>query len=239
MKKPSVMTVYDILYTHFGPQGWWPITPRGAIKPRYGPGKYRRPRTDKQFEICVGAILTQNTAWKNVEKALENIHRHRMCCPDVLAKVPVKKLADYIRPSGYFNQKAQRVQNFARYIVTRYEGNVGCLLKQPLPDARAELLSLSGVGPETADSMLLYAGGHIQFVVDAYTMRIGTRLGWYRDASYDEVQRYFQRYVSLEYAVYNEYHALLVALGKDYCKPQPVCAACPLREYCKEAHSYG
>jgi endonuclease-3 related protein len=218
---------YTILYSHFGPQGWWPV-------PLYHPSRYQIPREQEAFEICVGAILTQNTAWKNVEKALAALRvSGSLCDSRSLAALGKNRLAVQIRPSGYFNQKAVRLLGFARYLIRRHEGSVLSLLKKPVAAAREELLSLSGIGPETADSMLLYAGGRPLFVVDAYARRLGRRLGWFATDDYSFVQDYFHRSLPRSVTVFNEYHALIVALGKDFCKKQrPACSVCPLSSQC-------
>jgi endonuclease-3 related protein len=220
---------------HFGPQGWWPTTKPGALRPAYH-GRPADALTEKEkFEICVGAILTQNTAWTNVEKALENLQRARALAPRTLCRMPVRRLAALIRPSGYYNQKAARLKQFSRYLCDNYSGRLAPLLSQPIGAAREELLSLNGIGPETADSMLLYAGGRQIFVVDAYTRRIGSRLGWFKDEGYEPVQSWFHARLPQETQLYNEYHALLVAVGKDFCRPAPRCGGCPLNEGCSYA----
>lgn len=230
--------VYRLLYDRFGHQGWWPTTPQGELTPLYHtrPG---RPLTETDmFEICVGAILTQNTAWTNVKKALVELNRHRLLDPRQILNVPFSSLAKMIRSSGYFRQKAKKLRFFSRYLIRNYSGKVGNLLKRPMPALREELLGLYGLGPETADSILLYAGGFPVFVVDAYTRRIGNRVGLFSAESYGEVQKYFEvrlrdfkgKKASL---LYNEYHALLVALGKNYCRTRPLCKECPLRRVCR------
>lgn len=187
----------------------------------------------ERFEICLGALLTQNTAWTNVEKALSALHGAKITTPEKILKTPFQKLARRIRSSGYFRQKAKRLQFFSRYLIENYGGKVERLLKKPLAEARAELLALHGVGPETADSILLYAGGKPVFVVDAYTKRIGQRAGLFRADKYSEIQNYFHRHLKRSAALYNEAHALLVALGKNICKSKPLCGQCPIQKICK------
>ena len=233
-----VLKVYRTLLARFGEQGWWPTTPEGSPEAVYRLTNKSRSLSEKEkFEICAGAILTQNTSWTNVKKALASLHRENLMSPEKILQVRFPKLARLIRSSGYFRQKAKKLRAFCRYLVERYHGEVSELLAEPLPDLRNELLNLHGVGPETADSMLLYAGGKPVFVVDAYTRRIGRRLGFFRTEDYHEAQKFFE--INLENipakrraAYYNEYHALLVELGKNFCKTEPACLPCPLRRIC-------
>jgi endonuclease-3 related protein len=187
----------------------------------------------EQIEICIGAILTQNTAWTNVEKALGNLNRAGLVDFNRIQRVSAETLAQCIRPSGYYNQKAKRLKEFAANFCSKYRGGMVPFFQRPLAAVREELLSLSGIGPETADSMLLYAGGKTTFVVDAYTCRLGMRLGWFRTDTYDEIQQYFQAHLPCSRKVYNEYHALIVALGKNYCRKKPLCTHCPLYHGCR------
>jgi len=225
---------YSLLLGRFGPQGWWPVTPRGGTCPRYRPGRYGAPGGREAFEVCAGAILTQNTAWTNVEKALTALNRAGALDAARLARTPVPRLASWIRSSGYYTQKARKLRFFAGHVL-----GTGCLLtdwlrKRPFQPLRAELLSIHGIGPETADSILLYAGGRRAFVVDAYTKRVGSRLGWFPEtAAYDEVQSFFVRRLPRSAAVYNEAHALLVAVAKAHCRKKPDCEDCPLRPGCR------
>lgn len=193
-----------------GPQGWWP-------------GRTR-------FEVIVGAILTQNTAWTNVARAIANLRQARVLTPKALAALPAPKLARLVQPSGYYRTKAARVKRFLRFLRARYALNLSRMFAERPSKLREELLAVSGIGPETADSILLYAGGVPVFVVDAYTRRILGRHGLIRaDATYDAVQALFMENLPPDPALYNEYHALLVAVGKDFCRPLPRCARCPLR----------
>ncbi len=228
-------TVYGLLLGRFGPQGWWPVAPRGGSRPRYTPGDHRRRDERGQWEICVGAILTQNTAWKNVEKALAELYGEGLMDVRRMAAVGTGRLAAIIRSSGYFNQKAARLKNFAARIAGKYGGRISRLLDRPMETAREELLGLNGIGPETADSMLLYAGQRTVFVVDAYTLRMSARLGWEPGTRYEEVQEFFQRSLPQDMSVYSEFHALIVALGKEHCAARPRCAECPLRRGCRGA----
>jgi len=193
-----------------GPQGWWP-------------GRTR-------FEVIVGAILTQNTAWSNVARAIANLRRAKALTPQALMELPTPRLARLIRPSGYYRTKARRVKQFIRFLHDRYGLNLARMLAEEPSTLRPALLAVPGIGPETADSILLYAGGIPIFVVDAYTRRILGRHGLIRaGATYDAVQSLLMRHLPPEASLYNEYHALLVAVGKDFCRPVPRCQGCPLR----------
>ncbi|MBI2115251.1 MAG: endonuclease III domain-containing protein [candidate division NC10 bacterium] len=202
--------MYRAMLRALGPQGWWP-------------GRNR-------FEVIIGAILTQNTAWTNVARAIGNLRRARVLTPEALAALPAPQLARLIRPSGYYKTKAARVKRFLRFLRARYALNLSRMFARHPSTLREELLAVSGIGPETADSILLYAGGVPVLVVDAYTRRILGRHGLIRpDATYDRVQALFLENLPPETALYNEYHALLVAVGKDFCRPVPRCSGCPLR----------
>ncbi|MCM2267716.1 MAG: hypothetical protein NDI60_08110 [Elusimicrobiales bacterium] len=186
------------------------------------------------FEICVGAILTQNTAWANVKKALGELARERLLSPGTLAACPLPRLERAVKSSGYFRQKARRVKGFCvRFLREHPEGLGAWFSSAGARELRAELLSYKGVGPETADCMVLYVAGKPSFVIDAYTRRIGERLGLPRGLSYDAWKELFEGEMPPDVKVYNEYHALLVKLGKDFCrKTKPLCAACPLGRLC-------
>jgi len=208
------MQYYEALYEAFGPQKWWPARTR--------------------FEVIVGAILTQNTAWSNVEKAMRGLKRARVLTPERLSALTHEKLADLIRPSGYFNIKARRIKNFLNFLFRESEGSLDRLFKKSPPkELRQLILSVNGIGPETADSILLYAGGRAEFVVDAYTKRVLSRHGLVLEgAGYDEVKALFMDNLPRETRLFNEYHALLVRLGKDFCRPRkPLCEACPLKAF--------
>jgi len=209
---PPLRAVYRALYRHFGAQHWWP-------------GRTR-------FEIMVGAILTQNTSWTNVEKAIARLRAARALSPARLHALSHRALAELIRPAGYFNLKAHRLHAFTAFLHHAHRGSLDRLFRLPTPALRSALLGVKGIGPETADSMVLYAAGRAQFVVDAYTRRLVERHDWmHPGADYHEVAALFTRMVPASVPVYNEYHALLVALGKHYCRPTPRCAACPLRRW--------
>lgn len=226
-KKPDLWEVFARLFAAYGPQGWWPVTMAAGSPPVYRPGRYVPDSDEEVFEVAVGAILTQNTSWENVKKALVRLTGAGVRSPhDILALSEVH-LAELIRSSGYFRQKARRLRTLA-------EHRGGCVWEaQETGALRALLLGLTGVGPETADSILLYALGRPVFVVDAYTRRLVHRLGLFPAApSYDAVQRYVEERLTPSVPLYNEYHALIVALGKVQCAARPHCPGCPLLALC-------
>lgn len=205
-----LLRLYDRLLRRYGPQGWWPA------------------RTT--FEVVVGAILTQGTAWVNVERALARLRAAGLLEPRALGRVRLGRLARLVRPAGYYRVKAGRLRAFLRHLSRRHGGSLRRLLRQPADALRRELLGVPGVGPETADSILLYAAHRPVFVVDAYTRRI---LGRHRlappDADYATLQALFMAHLPRDPALFNEYHALLVRLAKEHCRPRPRCEGCPLR----------
>jgi endonuclease-3 related protein len=208
------MQIFDRLAAHFGPLHWWPAqTP---------------------FEVVVGAILTQNTAWRNVEYAIAYLQAAGVLTPAALRAIERGELENLIRPAGFFRQKAERLQLFVEHLFTRHGGELKELLDGPLETVRAELLSLKGVGPETADSILLYAGNRPSFVVDAYTRRIFSRLGLLRDdEGYEAIRALFMDNLPHETDLFNEYHALIVEECKVFCRKRtPLCAPCPLLAIC-------
>jgi endonuclease III related protein len=208
--KYMLREVYERLLRAFGPQKWWP--------------------GDSPFEIIVGAVLVQNTAWRNVERAIENLRDAGLMQPQALYTLPEKELAELIRPAGYYQVKARRLRNLLRLVVERYDGSLDAMFRTDLETLREELLSVSGIGPETADAILLYAAEKPTFVVDTYTHRVLARHGWIGyDAGYHDIKDHFESSLPADAALYNEYHALMVRLGKDYCrKSGPMCEACPL-----------
>jgi len=212
MMENKFKEIYTLLSQHFGPQGWWP--------------------GDSPLEIMVGAILTQNTNWGNVCKAITNLQETGVLSFSALSVLPAEQLAQLIKPSGYFNIKAQRLKNLLQMITEQYQGKLELFLNDDLASAREALLSVKGIGPETADSILLYAANHPIFVVDTYTHRIFSRhLLVPEESDYHSLQEAFHDKLPAQPALYNEYHALIVALGKDYCrKNNPRCAQCPLQE---------
>jgi endonuclease III related protein len=210
IEKNRLVDIFDRLHSFFGPQYWWP-------------GK-------TPFEIVVGAILTQNTNWGNVCKAITNLKKGGLLSFEALLALPVENLALYIRPSGYYNVKARRLKNLLLMIEGRYQGELDLLLQDEMMTGRENLLSVQGIGPETADSILLYGGNHPIFVVDAYTHRVFSRHNLLADESdYTSIQEYFMRMLPADSSLFNEYHALIVRLGKAFCKKnRPLCEQCPL-----------
>jgi len=209
MLSDQLKEIYDLLFKRFGPQDWWP--------------------GDTPFEVIVGAILTQNTNWTNVEKAITNLKNAKVLTPDKLRLLDIKKLAELIRPAGYFNIKAKRLKNFLDWFFENYSGKLENLKNVQTDELRQQLLSVKGIGPETADSILLYALNRPVFVVDAYTARICSRHHLTDEgADYHQIQEMFESNLPSDIQLFNEYHALLVHLGKDFCKPTPKCEECPL-----------
>jgi endonuclease-3 related protein len=209
--KRRLLAVYRRLAAAHGPQRWWP--------------------GDSRFEIMVGAVLTQNTAWVNVEKAIANLKRAHALSPEAIAGARHRQLADWLKPSGYFNVKAQRLQAFCRWLIA--QGGVRALARRPTASLRAALLGVHGIGPETADDILLYAFERPVFVIDAYTRRIFHRLGVIGgDEDYESLRRLFEARLDADVPLFNEYHALIVAHGKDICRPRPRCAGCCLARSC-------
>ena len=213
--KEVLEEIYQRLYKAFGPQHWWP--------------------GETPFEIIIGAILTQNTAWTNVERAIDNLKRKRLLSPKALKKISRNQLAGLIRSTGYYNQKAKKVKNFIQFLFDNYRGSLRRMFLEDFLVLRSKLLEINGIGLETADSILLYAGNKPMFVIDAYTRRILTRHNLIKSkATYSEIQNYFMDSLEDEVRLFNEYHALLVRLGKEICKPKPKCRICPLRGIEKE-----
>jgi endonuclease-3 related protein len=205
-----VLGLYDRLHRRYGPQCWWPARSR--------------------FEVVVGAILTQNAAWRNAARAIARLRAAgALTVPAVLA-LPPTRLAALLRPSGTFRVKARRLRAFARHVADRHGGRLGRLLALPLPALRAELRGIPGIGPETADAVALYAAGRPIFVVDAYTRRILARHRLVAlDADYAQVQALLMAHLPHDPALFNEFHALLVRVGKEHCRIRPRCEGCPLR----------
>jgi endonuclease-3 related protein len=208
---------YQILDDHFGNLHWWP--------------------GDSPLEVIVGAILTQNTAWKNVEKAISALKRHDLLSAVALMEIPERELAGLIRPSGYYNIKAGRLKAFFIFLRDQFSGSLEQMFAEDVSILRQELLGIKGVGAETADSILLYAGGKPVFVVDAYTRRILSRHGIVATrSSYGEIQRLFMDRLPADAALFNQYHALIVYTGKNYCRKQPRCQECPLYPFSVPQH---
>ena len=208
------LAIYRLLLERYGPQRWWPA--------------------DGPFEMMVGAILTQNTAWVNVERAIHNLKEAQALDPMALDETPIDELARVIRPCGYYNVKARRLKSLVHHLVTDFGGDLGRLFALDTAQLRRELLSIHGVGEETADSIMLYAAQRPVFVVDAYTRRIAGRLGLCPPhASYGDLQALFTGALPADQALLNEYHALLVRHGKEACRPVPRCGGCCLSALCR------
>lgn len=205
-----IRAFYDKLHAKYGPQGWWP--------------------GETPFECVIGAILTQNTSWSNVEKAIGNLKSNRVLSEDKINELTTEELARLIRPAGYYNQKALNIKLLIGHLFERHGGKLENMFKAETHEIREELLSQRGIGPETADSILLYAARRPVFVVDAYTYRIFSRHGLIPfETSYHEIQESLTTALTEDASVYNEYHALIVKLGKEHCrKSEPICRNCPL-----------
>lgn len=207
----TLSAAYNRLFDRFGPQKWWPAKTR--------------------FEMIVGAILTQNTNWINVEKALDCLRNEALLNPERMRRISLERLAELIRPSGYFNLKARRLKSFVEYLFMTHQGSLRRMARIPTEILRESLLTVNGIGPETADSILLYAFNRPVFVVDAYTTRFLRRHNLIGpNTGYEETRRLFERSLSRNESIFNEYHALIVRLGKEYCRPIPRCEACPLND---------
>ncbi len=211
--KNIFLEIYEFLFAIYGPQKWWP--------------------GDGPFEMLVGAILTQNTNWQNVTKAIENLKNRQLLSFCALEAASHQEIATAIKPSGYYNIKTQRLKNLLTMIRNCYSGKLEDLLADSTENARSQLLGVKGIGPETADSILLYGGGHPIFVVDAYTHRIFSRHQLVPEESYyEEIQDIFMDSLPIEAQLFNEYHALIVRIGKNYCKKnRPLCESCPLQKF--------
>jgi len=209
-KRDILLKIYKNLYDFFGPLNWWP--------------------GDTPFEVMVGAILTQNTSWRNVEKAINNLKKENLLEPQKLYCINQEKLAQLIKPSGYYNIKARRLKNFINIFVNEFEGSAKKMFSGDGGELRKKLLNVNGIGPETADSILLYAGNKPFFVVDAYTRRIFSRHKLIsKDASYHQIQEFFSQNLDRDVKLFNEFHAQIVMLGKTICTSRNSdCAKCPL-----------
>lgn len=207
-----VVEIYKLLLAHFGPQDWWP--------------------GDSSLEIVVGAVLTQNTNWVNVSRAIAGLKKEGFLSFNGLHGLPVELLAEKIRPVGYYNLKAGRLKNLLNFIAQEYDGSLEAMFAEELYSLRDKILTVKGIGPETADSILLYGGGKAVFVVDAYTHRIFSRhdIVAEEDGYYD-IQEYFALNLPEDVPLFSEYHALIVRTGKEFCrKSKPLCSRCPLGE---------
>ncbi len=207
--KRELLSIYRKLDAFFGDLKWWPA--------------------DSPFEVIVGAVLTQNTAWRNVEKAIHELKTRNLLSPEELLITENELLADAIRSSGFYRLKARRLKAFVRFLYERYKGSLEEMFAEDLWQLRGKLLQIDGIGPETADSILLYAGCKPIFVVDAYTRRILLRHGFINEkASYTDIQMLFMKRLPRDVYLYNQYHALLVNTGKLFCAKNPRCRSCPL-----------
>jgi len=209
MSAEKLIKIYDLLLDRFGQQHWWPgQTP---------------------FEIIVGAILTQNTNWTNVEKAIDNLKAASLIEPDKLHNTNHDRLAELIRPAGYYNIKAKRLRNFLDWLFETYDGDLSQLEDLDTDSLRQQLLNINGIGLETADSIVLYAFNKPIFVVDTYTCRVMGRHQFVEPgADYEQVRDIFESFLPSDVELFNEFHALLVMVGKNFCKPKPKCEGCPL-----------
>jgi endonuclease-3 related protein len=212
MKKRRILEwIYEKLFDHYGSMGWWP-----AKDP---------------FEVAVGAILTQNTAWVNVERAIKNLGENGLLCPKAIFEASEEEISRLIRPAGYYRIKAKRLKEFIKFLFSKYRGEMSRMFERDPLVLRKELLGINGIGLETADSILLYAGGVPIFVVDAYTRRILSRHNLIdKGATYPEIQNLFMDNLPHDTQLYNEFHALLVQLGKEVCRKVPRCGVCPIKE---------
>ena len=210
----KLIDVFNKLYRHFGEQFWWPAS--------------------FPFEVIVGAVLTQNTAWANVEKAITNLKRRDLLHPEKISRLPLKDLEKLVYPSGFYCQKAKRLKSVSQYLEKSCRGNWESFFSSPASHLRRELLKINGLGPETVDSILLYAGRKPVFVIDAYTKRILERLGITQESDYDVLKSFFENNLPRDARLFNEFHALIVALAKNHCRLKPECRGCPLKNNCQQ-----
>ena len=210
-----VRQVYDLLYERYGPQGWWPA--------------------ETKLEVVLGAILVQSTAWDNAAKALDAIREAGALDVAALARLSEGEIGELVRSSGFYTVKGRRVKAFVDHVMERYRGDLDAMLGQDAAELRRELLGIHGIGEETADCIVLYGAGKPTFVIDEYTRRIVGRLGVGPGGrgSYADHQRVFEEALASEAGVFGEYHALLVALGKDVCRKSPLCLGCALKQVCE------
>ncbi len=211
MTGKKVYQIYELLFERFGPQHWWP--------------------GDTKDEIIVGAILTQNTNWQNVEKAIGNLKKALLMSLEKLHAIGQEQLAELIRPAGYYNIKAKRLRNFLNWLFENHNGSLEQIETMNTETLRAELLQINGVGRETADSILLYAFDRPVFVIDAYTYRVATRHQLIEpECDYEQLRSLFEDNLDNDVKLFNEYHALLVRAGKEFCRPRARCVNCPLEK---------
>lgn len=205
----KLLRIYEALFEKFGPQHWWP--------------------GDSPWEIAVGAMLTQQVSWTNVEKAISNLKSANVLDLQNMVNADPEQVREFIKPVGFYNQKSKRLLGFAYYVSEKY-GSIEKMLSGATSEVRKELLSINGIGPETADSILLYGSNHLTFVVDAYSKRMARCVGIMAE-DYHDLKRIFESELPKDVALYNEYHALIVRLGKEHCKTKPVCPSCPVAQY--------
>lgn len=216
MKAADARWVYRRLFKHHGPQHWWP--------------------GDTPFEVMVGAVLTQNTSWRNVERAIDNLKQADALSAEAIVAASADTLAAWLRPSGYFNLKARRLKSFCEWYLA--QGGYARIKRRRTAPLRKALLAVKGIGPETADDILLYAFGRAVFVIDAYTRRLFERLGLVEaGATYEDLRMTFEQVLGADADLFNEYHALIVIHGKDYCRPKPRCGVCCLARRCPSAQA--
>ena len=204
--------IYHRLLGRYGPQHWWPA--------------------ETPFEVIVGALLMHQTAWRNVAEAIRNLKAAGLLDVRALASASIPVIRKHVKVAGLYRTKPTRLRDFCLHLLARSGGDLRGYFDRPLEAVRDDLLSQAGVGPETADSILLYAGGHAVFLVDAYTIRIGRRVGLFDSDDYDQVQRHFAARLPRDLGMFQEYHALLVAHAKALCRPAPRCETCPLQDLC-------
>jgi len=209
------MEIYRSLLAAFGHQRWWP--------------------GDTRDEVMIGAILTQNVAWKNVETAIDNLREHNLLTLKAIHEADISEIAVLIRPTRFYNQKAQKLKRLSDFLFDRYRGDLDAMFSKDVDQSRQELLCIGGLGEETVDSILLYAGNKAVFVVDAYTKRIFSRLGLTDERwSYRAYREFFMQGLHKDADLYNDYHAQIVHLGREYCrKSEPACTGCPLSDLCR------
>jgi endonuclease-3 related protein len=207
----ELIDFYGVLNSRFGFLNWWPA--------------------DSKEEVVVGAILTQQASWKNVEKAIASLKSAEMISVEKLAKADIRKLELFVKPSGFYRQKARRLKSFMKYVYENY-ANFDNFFNKSTEELRKELLELNGIGKETADSIVLYAAGKPIFVIDAYTRRIIERV-YGLELDYDELQNFIENKIERNISLYKDFHAQFVELGKNYCKTKPLCDDCPLNVFCK------
>ena len=212
-QQSELFDIFQLMTAYYGPLNWWPA--------------------ETAYEVCIGAILTQNTAWTNVEKAISALKGAEVLSQKSLMQIDRSELAGLIRPSGFFNIKSERIKSFVQWLDSRFNGSLDEMFAGDWLELRSELLKVKGVGPETCDAILLYAGHKPSFVVDSYTKRLFHRLGLLDGKeSYEETRTIFMTNLTADVGVYNEYHAVIVEHCKRYCRKKPACGDCLLRSVC-------